>query len=228
MSNQTKNNRSWAIGMGIGAVVLAVGLGATMLLLGGRPAPDDDLERVVAFVGSEAFTKLPAAEQKPYADRLREVDRDTLRGLENVPEEVVREASRNTWEVARNERMEALNERMDIYFALPQAERNAHLDAAIDELVARQKEWQQQAAQRAAQRAAQGDNADRGGEGRGQGRGEGANDGDRQSRAARGQERHERADPGQSARRAEYFAALWKRAEERGIEFGRPGGGRRR
>lgn len=120
--------------------------------------------------------------------------------------------------------------RMNEYFGLPEQDRDKYLDGLIDEMRERMEEWQRR-------RAEQGDRPRE--EGRGEGRGEGpAEPATEEERAQREAEREERRQqmeqrraerdastpPDVRAKRAEFRAALMRRALERGIQM--PGGGR--
>jgi hypothetical protein len=150
------------------------------------------------------------AELQQMRDQMRdapEADRQQLRQefrtrMENLTDQQ-REAF---WQAGRGEWQQFAQQRMDEFFALPQADQQRRLDEMIDQMIQRQKQRQQNP-------NAQNPNAQNR---RGNGRGGGRNLTEAQ-RDQRRKERLDRFDPKMRAQFGEFRRRLDERMEQRGL-----------
>ncbi len=158
------------------------------------------------FGGDAEFAELNQMRAQMFANRdlpdaerqqLREQFRTRIDGLSEADRRRFFESSRGDW-------MQHAQERMDEFFALPEAERQARLDEMIDHMLERQR-----------QRAQNPDAGNRG-PGRG-GRGGWANLTDAQ-REQRAKQRLDRSTPKMRAQRDEFRRQMTQRMEERGVQ----------
>jgi hypothetical protein len=186
---------------------LTAGL-ATLIVIGGGvwvwasrpPKPTDDPAKVMKYVASDAFAKLPTAEKEKYAHEMFQ-NRRTDRGhaMETLSVEETAKAMFNLQSTRPNP--------MSDYFALPQGpQRTAYLDKMIDQGEKFRAERAARAATRPAVNPANAQaNGGRGG---------------RWDAGKRDQMRKAMDDlvsPTQRAQMAEFRAAMAKRRAERGL-----------
>ena len=198
----TKNRK---LALAAALIVLIGGAATAFALMSGPPAPDADLDKVVAFAAGEDFAKLDPDRQREYGQRLMR-DRRDLREVEGG-----RDAVRNVFQTM-------VQQRVDGYYAAE--DKDAYLDGIIDEMQAMRDEWRNRHEERQA-------SDDRpttrprgeGREGRGGGWRGGFGGGDRGA-GGNGVEQ---------AKRVEFMKALGQRMRDRGMSMGRgPGGPGRR
>ncbi len=166
------------------------------------------------FGGDAQIAELNQMREQMFANRdlpdeqrqqLREQFRQRIDGLSESQRRQFFESSRGQW-------MQHAQERMDEFFALPAAERQARLDQMIDRMLDRQRE------------RAQNPNADNNrGPGRG-GPGGWANLTDAQ-REQRAKQRLDHTTPQMRAQRDEFRRQLTERLQKRGIDPGSVRGG---
>ncbi len=196
----------WKTPMALGCLGVIVIAGA-VVAVNVATGPSETENQLPAELSVAALTE--ATENRDRRGMFREVmDR------EDLSDDQRRQAFRNMRDVGRTQREARMNEYFD---ATTQEEKNAILDAQIDEFSKRREERRQQREQREA---------------------EGENDRERmqqlfqppsqQERKARSENRN----PDQTARNMAYMSAMRSRMSERGISMGGgrggPGGGRGR
>lgn len=195
----TKSPRNWRRRLIVG--------GVSLLVLGG-----------VGLGGwywwSSAVEQRQEARAQELAKQASETrDRQVLRDAVDRGE-ITREQARRA---GREERMKQFEQTAREFFALPKEQQVAFLDQRIDQFLERRKEWEQRRQQE--QQRPEGERRER--------RPEGDRERDGRSREARRMSRMDNMDPARRNLLAEFYAALRKRAEDRGIELRRPGGGNR-
>jgi hypothetical protein len=198
---------------------VAAAVAAILLRAPSRPPPDPadaSPAETARFLASDSFRALPMREKRAYMERLREERRrrsaeDGEAGrLDRVWEELSEEDRENLRRNVRRVFMEMMQDAVDEYFELPEAERTAYLDERIDEFRARG------GARRDPGGRPAGEPADRGGGGS-SGRGRRGPTPERVSRMMR------MTDPETRAKMIEFHRAMRERMEERGMS---PPGGR--
>lgn len=125
------------------------------------------------------------------------------------------------WEARRAEFEKMEQERMDAYFALPADQRDAYLDKLIDEMQQRMREFRPDRDRRPQTQPTTGPTT----EPTTQPERDRREQMSPEERAQRQQERMDSQSPADRARRAEFRAAMMKRMQERGMNFGRGRGG---
>jgi hypothetical protein len=209
------DRRLWiAIGGGL-LLITATVLG--VVLIGSEPAPQSDSrDDLIKFVASEDFASLSEDKQRQYIQRLGEGGnrREVFRAAREQLTDEQRQQLRENMSSMMQQQMQ---KRVEEYFALPPEQRQQHLDATIDEMIARREQF----ATRRAERQAQGETN----------RPESStsdapNQTDQQTRrprrgpsAERLKRRIENTDPETRARFVQYISDLRARMEERGVEF---------
>ncbi|MDY6912875.1 MAG: hypothetical protein SVT52_00215 [Planctomycetota bacterium] len=188
--------KKW-ITAGAGLAVLA-SAGVSAWMFWPRPSPPNPAEQspaeIVKYMASKQFARLPESQRKEYFNEVRQAkpDRSLIRRT-NFQE--LTETERTN--LRRNVRplfQRMMDEQVEKYFELPEADRTAYLDGFIDRM-------QERAARR-----------DRASERPG---------GSRRRRfdATRIRRRIDSTTPAKRARRSEFFKKLRERMERRGIKF---------
>lgn len=233
MTKQPSSNRRK--GLIIAAAILVVGGGAWGLSAAYK-AKKNELPKELSV---ESLRAKAADPMKLHQELDQAMSRPDLN-------EVQREKLRDNMHVLREEHED---QRINAYFAAPEAERKVMLDKQLDEMQAHMKEWQQRRAAnpgrgatgeanrgpRDANRASRSGGSSGGSGGGGQASVGGAGGprpggpggrGPRNHTQAERKQRSESRDPDQTVRRYAYMQALQGRAKERGIDmpFHGPGG----
>jgi len=131
----------------LGLLVAAVGVGLVVWLLVGStglvlpdPSGQSD-EQIQEFLASDAFKEMDADARQTYLKALRELPEDRRRKvfrMEGASEETRSRARQNM----RETQQEDSRRQMEEFFKLGPGEQTAFLDARIDEMEVRRKEWE--------------------------------------------------------------------------------------
>jgi hypothetical protein len=210
-------------------VILGGGVAAWRLAPRAPVVPEPEKQtpdEVVAYIASDKFARLPEPERYAY---FRKIDKDSpwrifrRAGEADVDEETMKKLRENVRPLMHRH----MKERMDEYFGKSPEEKQAHLDAMIDRMQERRKDWEARRKEREAAREANPDGAKSGSEGSGEQRSSGERRRRRGFSLDRLRQRIEESDPESRAQRMQFWMDLRKRMEERGVQFGR-GRGRSR
>ncbi len=154
MQNKTKKI-IWA-----SVVVLAIisaGSAAIYILKANAVPPPGNTDEAAKFIASKKFRSLPLEKRQEY---LRKSGRQSFRSMRNMDEKTRRNFRSNM----RSMRMAEMNQRLDRFFKMSEAEQNAQLDKDIAEMQKRMEEFarrrQQQQQQRNGAQPGGGNNAD--------------------------------------------------------------------
>jgi uncharacterized membrane protein YgcG len=200
---------NWKVAAFVVVVLLSVGLGVYWWRSG--PAPDPAVERVVAMQAQI----MPAEGKRPSVDQ--QVAAMTEMG-KNM-RELSPDQRRQVFE--RSGFRERIRHDLDTYFELPEEKRKAFLDEKIDEMERMRKVFEKMREQNAKNGGAAGGGPFGGGPGGGGPGGGGNNasgsDAPRPTRHERMRGMLDSTTPEERAKGAEFFSALMKRREERGL-----------
>ena len=213
-----------------GLVFLTVGVVVVSIWAAGpsvQPLPDSPASELaeadLALVfASPNWSSMSPEQKQPYLDRFRQIRQESGGGR---PYQAVDLSDDQRDAIRRNlggDRRREFQARIDTYFELPAEQRDAYLDRLIDERMNRSRPERPRPEQ-ADQTRPERDSSREGSGGSGDG------DGPRRGRGGRGfspermKQRIEETDPEQRAKFQEFFKALRKRMEERGIEGPRGG-----
>ena len=218
-----------AVWCGAGLVVVVAGALLFHVLrrddVAGKDRPDPTAqtrEERLSYLASPEFGKLSVDDRTQYMRELRDLseadDGDAepgpsfRRDMESLTDEERQQLRANVGGVIR----QIMNERVEKYFAAPEAERTAHLDAMIDQMAELRSRWRGRAPR------GEGDRRPPPEEESGNQTDDDTSEGDGHRRHApsldRFRDRIETSDPAERARFQEFISALRTRMEERGIE----------
>ncbi len=207
MNNETSHRRKWLVAL----LVLGGAATATWAFMS---QPTD-----VAKADPNEVARLLRDDGDNLSEEQRQAGRERLGTLSEEEKAMLEPETERM--VRRAERRQRMEEVVDGFFDTPLEERDNYLDEIIDEMQKRRQEREQERAQREADGGSDrdgrrprgdGERAEQGERGEG-GRGDGARRG-RGGGGANGNSANQ-------AKRAEFWAAVTKRADERGIELPR-------
>lgn len=211
----------------VGAVALAAGgaIGGYYVFKKPRkttPISADEAKDLLREKKIDEYSKRLAV--TPPEERRKMMSDQDLRKEYETLSDADREKLRSAmWESRRQE----MKKEMDTFFAAPPEKQNEILDKQIDRMTEMRKQWEERrAANEAKQDSAKKDGGKKAGEQKGGNRRDRFKNASHEQKNEWARERLNRTDPAERARMMAYFQRLRKRMEERGISFGRPGGGR--
>lgn len=199
-----KNKKTWAA---LSALLIAI-IGGAVWAMQNR----EDPEVTKAKEASKEIMAKFADENVSAADRVKAIQ-ESRKVTENLSDEQRQEVRREGWQSMRGQMLV----KIDDYLAIEdEGERNAFLDAEIDRWDEMRKEFGKMREQRKKEEGESGEakgDKDRGGRG-GWGRPQA---GDKEGMEDRSRRRLDSSSPEQRAKFTEYFTAIMKRREERGM-----------